>query len=163
MVVALLAGMAAVAFQEFFDFGLQITANALLFTVLLAIALRLCSSSRDDETGPVYGKRQVRRFAGAAGVAAMLLVAAALGQDMTPYPNIALPRDALAARALIFSHPARSMPHIWYATMKKGSAADQIAELRTAASARSDQPVDFGLIRRKLSPAMVRSMRLWPN
>ncbi len=133
VVVALLAGMAAVAFQEFLDFGLQITANALLFTVLLAIALRLCRPSRGDETGPIYGKRQVRRFAGAAGVAAMLLVAAALGQDMTPYPNIALPRDALAARALIFSHPARSMPHIWYATMKKGSAADRIAELKTAA------------------------------
>lgn len=133
VVVALLAGMAAVAFQEFVDFGLQITANAVLLTVFLALALRLCGSGREDHHESVYETRQVRTLAGAVAAAAMLMVVVASRQDMTPYPYIAVPRNALAARELILSHPARSMPHVWYATLKKGTAADRSAELKIAA------------------------------
>lgn len=132
VVVALLAGLAAAGFQEIFDFGLQIPANAILFTVLAALALRLGGASRDDQPQSTYAKNHVRWYAGATGVAAMLLVVAALTQDMTPYPYIAAPRDARAARALIFSHPARSMPHVWYATLNQG--ADRLGELKTAAT-----------------------------
>ena len=134
VVVALLAGLAAAGFQEIFDFGLQIPANALLFTVLLALALRLGGATRADQSESTYGKSHVRWFAGATGVVAMLLVVAALAQDMTPYPYIAAPRDARAARALIFSHPARSMPHVWYASLNQGSGVDRIGELKTAAT-----------------------------
>jgi predicted Zn-dependent protease len=38
------------------------------------------------------------------------------------------------ARALVLEHPTRSMPHVWYAVLHKGSAAEQARELGIAAA-----------------------------
>jgi O-antigen ligase/tetratricopeptide (TPR) repeat protein len=142
VVVALIAGLFAMAFQELFDFALQIPANAVLFTILLAIALRLCGATRGDGSEESYPAFTVRRVAGGVGAAAMVLIVVALGQDRTPYPYLpALPRDARTAQALIREHPARSMPHLWYAALEHGSAAGQIRELAIAASLDPNNPL----------------------
>jgi O-antigen ligase len=135
VVGALLAGLAAAAFQEFFDFGLQIPGNAVLFTLLLAIAIRLGGAGGDDDAKNRYESGKIRRFAALTGVGAAVLIVFAMRQDKTPWPYLdARPRDAGAARALILEHPARSAPHLWYSALARGSADDQLRELRIAAS-----------------------------
>ena len=142
VVVALIAGLCAIAFQELFDFALQVPANAILFTIMLAIALRLCGASRGDGLETSYPAFKVRRFAAAISAAAILLIVAALRQDRTPYPYLsALPRDARTAQALIREHPARSIPHLWYAEMEQNSATSRIRELAIAASLEPNNPL----------------------
>jgi O-antigen ligase/tetratricopeptide (TPR) repeat protein len=142
VVVALMAGVTAIAFQEFFDFALQIPGNAVLFTIFLALALRLSGATQGDGSENSYAVSKVRLFAAATAVAAVALIGAALRQDLTPYPYLAaLPRDAGAAKALIFQHPARATPHLWYAALEHGSAAGQMRELAIAASLEPINPL----------------------
>jgi len=67
IVAALVAGMSAMTFHEAFDFNLQIPANAILFTILLALALRLVSvtDNRQRETNDgqqATGNRATQRL-----------------------------------------------------------------------------------------------------
>jgi tetratricopeptide (TPR) repeat protein len=139
---ALLGGLAAMGLQEFFDFPLQIPANAVLFTILLGIAVRLCRAKRADDPHIRYPAPKVRLYAGGISVAAVLAIVAALRQDMVPYPYLTrLPRDDLAAKALIREHPARSGPHLWYAALQEHSPGDQLRELAIAASLEPNNPL----------------------
>ena len=130
--VALIAGLAAMAVQEVFDFNLQIPANAILFTLLLAVAMRISGAAPISDSAS--SQRRVRCFAGAMALGAVALIIAAIGPDKTPYPYLpAKPMTARRARELIFSHPARSMPHVWYAALNPNlSGAARARELRIA-------------------------------
>ncbi|HKD65915.1 MAG TPA: O-antigen ligase family protein [Candidatus Binataceae bacterium] len=134
VMLALIAGLAAMAIQEVFDFALQVPGNAVLFTILLALALRLGAINLDNGAEKRYAAPKVRRFAAAAAVAAAVLIAVALRQSKTPYPYLAsLPRDTEAAKGLILEHPARSTSHLWFAALQHGAAAAQLRELSIAA------------------------------
>jgi len=111
---ALVAAMAAMAFQEFFDFNLQIPANAILFTIILALAMRLIATKRLESGHAGPGRFSIRVCAAAVTVAALVLGVLAVGQDKVPYPyNLRIPRTPLEARATVLSHPGYARAHIW--------------------------------------------------
>lgn len=132
LMAALVAALGVMAFHEFFDFNLQIPANAFLFTLLFALALRLTeagvSSLKSQVSSPEFRvpslKSQVSsskfqvpsRFrvpiAVGVGVIASGLCFFALRQTGFPYPyNLQEPASPLEARELLLSYPARSSGH----------------------------------------------------
>jgi O-antigen ligase/tetratricopeptide (TPR) repeat protein len=142
VVAALIAGLAAIAVQEFFEFALQIPANAVLLTIMLAAALRLCGAVRWDGYEKTHSASQVRLFAAATGLAAIVMISLALRQDRVPFPYLpSLPHDAQGVERLILEHPGRATPHFWYAAMERGSSAVQLKELAIAASLEPINPV----------------------
>jgi O-antigen ligase/tetratricopeptide (TPR) repeat protein len=111
---ALSAGMAAMAFQEFFDFNLQIPANAILLTLLMALAFRLVAMTR--LSNPEQRPRTLRTLAPPVGaaVAAVLVAVVAICQPKVPYPyDLQPPLTPAAARSIILAHPAAVKPHLW--------------------------------------------------
>ncbi|MGH7960236.1 MAG: tetratricopeptide repeat protein, partial [Candidatus Binatia bacterium] len=118
--IALVIALGVMAFHEFFDFNLQIPANALLFTVFFAIALRMAgnqvpSSKKFQVLSP---KSQVsRRFqtpvAAGAGVVAVVLCIVAFRQGSFSDPDrLKGPTSLAEARQLLLSRPARSSTHL---------------------------------------------------
>ncbi len=113
---ALLAGLATMAFHEVFDFNLQIPANAILFTVLLALAFRLAGSGSAAWTSRDRWPIRTAVTAVAAGATCVGLIAFALRQGGPPYPyNLRWAGSVPAARALLISHPANAKVHLWLA------------------------------------------------
>ncbi len=111
---ALTAGMAAMAFQELFDFNLQIPANAILLTLLMALAFRLVAMTR--QSNPEPRPRTLRTLAPPIGTAAAAAVIAviAMYQPKVPYPyGLEPPLTPAAARSIILAHPAAAEPHLW--------------------------------------------------
>jgi O-antigen ligase/Flp pilus assembly protein TadD len=111
---ALTAGMAALAFQEFFDFNLQIPAVAVLMTLFLALAFRLVAATRLSE--PAQQPAGVKRWAMPAGLSTLALAIGiiVLMQPKVPYPyNMTAPKTAAQARALLLAHPTSVTPHLW--------------------------------------------------
>src|SRR5579885_634073 len=142
VVGALMVGLGAIAFQELSDFALQIPANAVLFAIFLALAMRLAGGVRPDGSETKYTPLQLRRFAAGASAAAVVLIVLALGQERTPYPYLsAQPRDTAAARKLILEHPARATPHLWYAALTRTSAAARMKEIAIAAELEPINPL----------------------
>ncbi|MGC1678122.1 MAG: O-antigen ligase family protein [Candidatus Binataceae bacterium] len=132
---ALTAGMAALAFQEFFDFNLQIPAVAILMTLFLALAFRLVAATRLGEPAPQ--PVGVKRWAMPAALSATAIGIgiAALAQPKIPYPyDMRAPKTASQARALILAHPTSVVPHLWMVeTMgKRLPPAMRVQELETA-------------------------------
>jgi len=110
---AVCAALAVVAFHEFFDFSVHTPANALLFVVLLALAVRMADGSSVDGPRPLRASVRVRVSAGCAAALAAGLIVCALEQETVPYPyNIKAPDSAADAMALIYAHPAESAPHL---------------------------------------------------
>jgi O-antigen ligase/tetratricopeptide (TPR) repeat protein len=110
---ALAAAMSAMAFQEFFDFNLQIPANAILFTILLGLAMRLIATRLED-AAVAPDRSYLRARAGAVTVVAVVLSALAVGENKVPYPySLKVPLTPEAARTEILSHPASSRGHLW--------------------------------------------------
>src|SRR5216683_3244741 len=109
--IAVLAGAAMMAFHEFVDFPLQIPANALLLTILLALALRMVRQPRENRTAHASA---INYFAaGAASIASLTLIILVLRQDRIPYPyNVEQPKSVLDARRLILEYPASSEAHL---------------------------------------------------
>ena len=124
--VALLSALGIMAFHEFFDFNLQIPANAFLFTLFLGIALRLARDAemrrhRDAETISASSpyrltsaaRPPVSRCAVGTGVVAFILLILAFKQEGLPYPyNLQEPTSFNEAREVLLSHPARSSAHL---------------------------------------------------
>ncbi len=109
---ALFAAAAVVAFHEVFDFSLHIPAVALLFTVLLAISLRITGLGpvADFATGRSVGK--TRLIAGAISLAAGALIVMSLRQDPVPYPyNVGNPVSPTEAIRQTESNPASFRAH----------------------------------------------------
>ena len=109
---ALLAAAAVVAFHEVFDFSLHIPAVALLFTVLLAISLRLTGLGPVADFATDRSAVKTRLIAGAISIAAVALIVMSLRQDPVPYPynvgNPASPTEAVRQTAL---NPASFRAH----------------------------------------------------
>jgi len=105
------AGVVAAAVHECVDFSLQIPANALLATFLLALAARIAFG------GPARAatNKGTRLEAAVVIPGAVILAVCAMGQGKIPYPyNLKLkslhsPENAVEQ---IRSHPAESTPHL---------------------------------------------------
>lgn len=112
--VALVAALGMMAFHEFFDFNLQIPANAFLFTLFLGMALRLAGWGVGSGSQPLALSPQPRvPIAVGMGVVAFILLILALKQESLPYPyNIREPTSLAEAREILLSHPARSSSHL---------------------------------------------------
>lgn len=112
-VAAALAATSAMAFQEFFDFNLQIPANAILFAILLGLVMRLVATRLED-AAVAPDRSYLRALAGAVTVTAVVLSVVAVGQSKVPYPySLKVPLTPEEARAEILSHPASSLVHLW--------------------------------------------------
>ncbi len=113
---ALLSALGVMAFHEFFDFNLQIPANAFLFTLFFALALRMTMSAASSQPSnlPASRSSSPRVFVPAAiAVVAFALLVFSLNQEIVPYPyNLKEPFSLTDARDLILSHPARASSHL---------------------------------------------------
>ncbi len=131
--IAVLAAAAMMAFHEFVDFPLQIPANALLLTILLALALRMVRQPRENRTAHASA---INYFAaGAASIASLTLIILVLRQDRIPYPyNVEQPKSFLDARRLILEYPASSEAHLAMVESAGAqmSSANRLEELRIA-------------------------------
>lgn len=114
----LLGGIGAALVHETVDFSLHILANALLFTILLALALRIALTEERrlrSVRACAAGRTRLRRFFGPVAVAAAstaLIVAAQL-QDGGTYPYASRAHVSLVqAEAEVMAHPAVSAAHI---------------------------------------------------
>ena len=151
--VALCAALAAIVVHEFFDFSLQTPANALLFTVLLALAVRMAVNSAaggkaEAVTTPPNGSRRIG--AACCSAIALVLIVCALRQEKTPYPyDIKEPKSVTAAIALISAHPAESNPHLELISLAGESLPGQIRlkELRAAVWLDPNDPYATGRLR----------------
>jgi O-antigen ligase/tetratricopeptide (TPR) repeat protein len=134
--VALCAALAAMVFHEFFDFSLQTPANALLFTVLLALAVRMSMYSAPSQTEDARSPSWKLRM-GAVCITAIVfvLIDCALRQNKTPYPyDVKEPKSVVEAVELISAHPAESSPHLELVSLAGESLSTQarLRELRAA-------------------------------
>src|SRR5262249_59694302 len=82
---ALVTALGIMAFHELFDFNLQIPANAFLFTLLFALALRLTKSQVSSSKSQVSSWLRVPIVLGV-GVIASILCLFALRQTSLSYP-----------------------------------------------------------------------------
>jgi len=122
--VALLAACGMMVFHEFFDFNLQIPANAFLFTLFLGLALRLAmqawtgTASETTNAAPATWRweRTVWRprlpVMACLWLAAAILFVSALKQNAHSYPHyLREVKTVEEARAQVFSHPAHPTTH----------------------------------------------------
>jgi tetratricopeptide (TPR) repeat protein len=119
----LTAGLGAAMLHEAVDFSLHTPANALLFTVVLALALRIAlMDGREMAARPIRltergGKAAYLKAALAAGAAAALIMAA-LWQNGAVYPyGIDRPGSLARAEANLAGHPAVARAHFTLATL----------------------------------------------
>jgi putative inorganic carbon (HCO3(-)) transporter len=115
---ALVAGMAAMALEEFFDFDLQIPANALLLVLFLALTLRLVVINRLARSESSVAANSPRLLPPLVSACVLLLATLALFQDKVPYPyNFKPPATLSDARRIILAHPAAIVPRMWLADL----------------------------------------------
>ena len=139
MYAGLIAALTAMAVHELFDFNLQTPANALLFVLILGLALRMLN------VGSGLWIKASRRSWGGIAVSGSLwvliavLIFLSLRQEKVPYPyNVFRPTALLEAEALLRAHPANPKAHLWTAELLLRSASDGASaasaqqELRTA-------------------------------
>ena len=105
---ALLAGVLAMGIHEFFDFSFQIPSNALLFTILLALAVRLASDAEEKSRA----RRRAHHFDAIFATCAPACLLAGLCWVRPVTFNIEEPNSAAEAVRLISGHPARANLHI---------------------------------------------------
>jgi tetratricopeptide (TPR) repeat protein len=119
-----MGGIAGAAVHEAFDFGLHVPANALLFTVLLAIVLRIALTEQPMSSRPglPHKSRPVlwtRLGAASAGIATIGLIVAASVQDGAAYPYGIGERVSLAkAEADVAGHPGLARAHLTLAMLR---------------------------------------------
>jgi len=109
---ALLAGCAAVAVQEGFDFALQIPANAVIVAIELGLALRI---ARASWRRPV-SRRPTPRQRWAPGLLTVAMVAlAVVSLSADPPPDLegrGWPTQPIALRDLVIANPALARAHL---------------------------------------------------
>jgi len=130
VVVALCGGLVAMMFQELCDFAFHMPANALLVTVLLALALQ----SEDSKLNARRSGSAVRLYAVCGVLGTLALIVVAFHQDTIPYPyNLKNAETVADARALILAHPAEASPHLQLIALDtEGSNEDLQSELQIA-------------------------------
>ena len=136
VIAALIAALGVMAFHECFDFNLHIPANAFLFTLLFALAVRVAGSreqgagskehearsGKDDSfrnskfaiRNPLFQYSSIPAFRPVAvALAALGLAACALAQEQTPYPyNLKEPASLAEAQELVLAHPTHAPYHL---------------------------------------------------
>lgn len=108
VLTGLIAVVVAIALEEIFDFGLQVPANAALFTVLLALGLRIALRGRQE---PSSGKKRAPKLWSIGVCAAMILLAATALPNLRP-PRFTDPSTPLEVRARILSDPGNADGHL---------------------------------------------------
>ena len=112
LTLAFLISAGTMAVHAFFNFTLQIPANALLFTAILALAVRsqkdeMASFSAASQFTPAYRSRVL-----VVGALAGLLLFIAVRQNAIPYPLfVSQPLSPADARQMVLSYPARAASH----------------------------------------------------
>jgi O-antigen ligase/tetratricopeptide (TPR) repeat protein len=132
--VGIIIALAVMVFHAGFDFVLQIPANALLFTVLLGIGLRLTAESSQKEPRPQPTYLRVSLTA-MGGVTAVVLCVLAITQP--PYEGIRNADEIVSvseAREVILLFPARAVGHRALFVLQKGQVAlaQRLKELEIA-------------------------------
>jgi O-antigen ligase/Flp pilus assembly protein TadD len=129
LMAAILAALGVMAFHEWFDFSLQIPANAFLFTVFLALGLRMAGSAEQGAGSWEQGARSAAESASsyqppalgcrsavlplAIGSLALLLVFYALTQEPIPYPyNFREPESLAGTKEFFLSRPTQASSHL---------------------------------------------------
>lgn len=110
---ALVAGLVVMAVVEFFDFDLQIPANAFTFATILGLAVRLAADDKAADAGlegePAERHPMAARWTAAAAVA---LLIACFFQPLRPYPyNLTQPTSLADARRMLLLYPANPLSH----------------------------------------------------
>ena len=114
----LLAGIGGAMLHEALDFSFHTPANALLFTILLALALRIALTEGVmlPTVRPRIVAEATRRpyfLAACTGAAALGLIVAAYVQDGASYPyDIEKPTNLARAETNVAAHPAVSAAHL---------------------------------------------------
>ena len=106
-------GIAAMCMIDLFDFDLRIPATALLFSVLLGLAIRIgkMPTAESEKTG--RRSRAAGLLAFGVSVAAVVLIVSAMSQGSIVYPyNLTQPRNLAQARALLSTYPANRFSHL---------------------------------------------------
>ncbi|HVC45015.1 MAG TPA: O-antigen ligase family protein [Candidatus Binataceae bacterium] len=158
MFAAISAGLLAVMIQELFEFSLHTPANALLFGVMLALALRIALTRAAER--PRSGLRRVSapsrltNLKAAAGMlAAVGLIAAAITQSGTAYPyDLGDPRTFAEAELAIAAHPGDARAHLALAAMMPAGAPPALRDnqLRAAVWLDPNDPLARDLYARSL-------------
>ncbi|HUN56527.1 MAG TPA: O-antigen ligase family protein [Candidatus Binataceae bacterium] len=146
----LAGGIVASLMHEIFDFSLQTPANLVLFTVLLAAALRLAMTKGVER--PSHVLRSVSSpsnltFAKAAtmGLAASGLIVIALTQPEVGYPfDVKKPKSFADAEATMVVHPARANSHLAMAALMPAAAPQKLVTEQLKAAVWFDPNDPFG-------------------
>ena len=122
IVIGTLAGLGVMAFHSGVDFSLQIPANAVLFTILLAVTLRIITKIGPAETPVSASANGLMPHLTAAygpacvagtGIMALLLFIMTLGQDRLPYPyRLKQPVSLDQVHNLLAEYPAHAGLHV---------------------------------------------------
>ena len=133
LLVPLMAAIPAMAVHEIFEFCLRIPANALLFTVLVALAVRIALRGRERRGSVPTAIKVILAIAATGGAAFFTMLAI---HDPAPnYPfDLTVPETGTQALADVFEHPARSETHMELPRFIPESAgfAPLLQEFRTA-------------------------------
>ena len=151
--VALLLGLGVMAFHELVDFSLHIPANALLFTLFLALVLRTCAKASIREAD-----RASVPWAGVLGLVGFssALIVMALGQSATAYPyDIPASVTSEQARETLLEHPSSAKTHLSLLSLD-GANMSQQTRLAEIAAAVWLSPTDPSI--RDLNAAMLASV-----
>ncbi len=117
ILAAAVGGLAAAGVHAFFDFSLQIPANAVLFTVLVALALRMTSQRRSE-----IAVSWRRPFSACCCMAFLGLAGAAAAQRAIAYQYDApVTKTVAQACRFVLEHPASSSGHLALALMLSDS------------------------------------------
>jgi tetratricopeptide (TPR) repeat protein len=121
--------LAIMLFHELFDFNLQIPANAILFTAIFAMTLRLTAQALAPDRRQ---EKPLRPWLPAGAIAlALLFTVLALNQELVPFPyNLTMAKSVAEAAERIHAHPAQAAGHIMMARLaaERSSPAEQSRE-----------------------------------
>ena len=111
LLVASSAALALMLLHELCDFSLRIPANAVLFTVMLGVTVRLAAMTLPRQR-PV--DRDLKPWLPASALAiAVASIVLAFSQDLTPFPyNLRTPNSVAEAGERITAHPAQAAGHV---------------------------------------------------
>jgi tetratricopeptide (TPR) repeat protein len=152
------AGLSVALIHEFFDFSFQTPSNMILFTVLLAMLLRIALTK--GVARPVHALRSVsspdnQTFVKAAlvGLVATGLIGLVIIQPEVEYPfDVKDPKTFAAAEAAVVTHPARASTHIALAALMPPAAPKRLVveELQDAVWLDPNDPFGRDLYARSL-------------
>jgi O-antigen ligase/tetratricopeptide (TPR) repeat protein len=113
MVAAMLGGIAAMGVHELVDFSFRIPANAALFTVLLALVVRLSAAEGRAPALDEPRRGAIRLWPLCVAAFFLVLSGAVFLQRARAYPDyVPASIRPSEARELVFHHPARSAAHL---------------------------------------------------